>query len=469
MTAPHLAKLNLPQASHRVGAQHTIGSFQLTDHWFRVPLTHGLVFGKGEEASTDHTRANETIQIYAREVVNTSPDLTVSPERRPYMIFLQGGPGGKSPRPVTDSGWVAELSKTHQLILLDQRGTGNSTPLTARNITEQGTTEEQVSYLELFRADSIVADAEVVRDFLTQGRADKRWSTMGQSYGGFLTLSYLSFAPESVKDSRMTAGLAPIRAKVDDVYRSTLQRVKERNEEFYGWYPEDQERAAQIADFLRKNTVYLPTGERLTDHRFQMLGHFLGGNGRVHGLHYVLESAFAEGEERLSSQFLAAVGAEVSFQANPLYGLMHETIYADGPAGSGSPSAGATGWSAQRMAAERQDFSPEAETLLFTGEHIFDWYYREDPALVPLADVAQALAEKDDWGRLYDHSQLAQNQTPLVAAAYTPDIYVDYEHSMSTASWVGSTRVWTSETHHHDGLGVDGPAILEHLKNLLAD
>lgn len=464
MVAPTLPIF--PAPTHRVGASHTIGSLKLTDHWFTVPAAHGLVFGKGADAAASSRFAKESITVFAREVTDTSPALTTGADERPFMVYLQGGPGGRGPGPVSDGGWIAELAKTHRLILLDQRGTGNSTPLSARALSSLGSPELQAEYCELFRADSIIADAEIVREFLLAGRTDRRWSTMGQSFGGFLTLSYLSFAPESVRDARMTAGLAPIRAHVDEVYRHTYERMAERNREYYGWYPEDEALAVRIAEHIAKNEETLPTGERLTPERFQMLGNYMGGNGRIHGLHYVLESAFAESERYLSDQFLASVSEQVSFQANPLYALLHETIYADG---TDSPSPAPTAWSAARMHTERPDFAADAETLLFTGEHIFPWYYEQDPALRPLAPVAQLLAEKDDWGRLYDHDQLAANTVPLAAAAYRPDVYVDYEHSMNTANWVGATRVWTSETHHHDGLGQDGTLILGHLKNLLAD
>ncbi len=91
------------------------------------------------------------------------------------------------------------------MVLLDQRGTGMSSPLSARTITAVGDAQVQAEYTELFRADSIIADAEAVREVLLADRADKRWSTIGQSFGGFLTLSYLSFAPQSLRDCRITA------------------------------------------------------------------------------------------------------------------------------------------------------------------------------------------------------------------------------------------------------------------------
>ncbi len=459
----------LPQPAHRIGATHTIDNLQLIDHWFTLPATHGLKFSHGDDAAQQHRYARHSITVFAREVINTAAHLTTPAEQRPYLLYLQGGPGGASPRPATESGWIAEISTTHRVILLDQRGTGNSTPLTHSVIGTLGTLKEQIDYLELFRADSIIADAEAIRILLLAGQTNQRWSTLGQSFGGFLTLSYLSFAPEALTNCRITAGLAPIRAHIDDVYRHTYTRTKERNEQYYSWYPEDREHAGTIANFLRENTVHLPTGEQLTDHRFQMLGHYLGGNGRVHGLHYVLESAFAEGKNHLSARFLDSINHVVSYAPNPLYALLHESIYADGPTGSDSPSPAPTNWSAARIAQEFPEFSPTAQTPLFTGEHIFPWFFTEDPALAPLHDLAHALAEKKDWGRLYDHEQLARNDVPVAAAAYEPDIFVDYEHSMKTAAHVGNVHVWSSPTHHHDGLGVDGTLILRHLTNLLAN
>jgi hypothetical protein len=56
------------------------------------------------------------------------------------------------------------------------------------------------------RADSIVADAELVRKALlavpassasgSGSGSDGRWSILGQSFGGFCALTYLSMAPQ---------------------------------------------------------------------------------------------------------------------------------------------------------------------------------------------------------------------------------------------------------------------------------
>jgi pimeloyl-ACP methyl ester carboxylesterase len=66
--------------------------------------------------------------------------------------------------------------------MLDQRGTGRSTPVGA---LVGLTATEQADYLAHFRADSIVRDAEWIRRQLDV----ERWSVLGQSFGGLCVTS----------------------------------------------------------------------------------------------------------------------------------------------------------------------------------------------------------------------------------------------------------------------------------------
>ncbi|MCP3424488.1 alpha/beta hydrolase [Rothia sp. AR01] len=439
---------------HRAGPRRRVEDLELVDHRFRVPLTHGWAYGHGEpfDAAAAPGLAREEVELFACVVTDVGPRAPLPPGERPYLLYLQGGPGMGAPRPLSSSGWIAALAPHYRIVLMDQRGTGLSTPLSAEALRRRGGPEAQAAYLEHFRADSIVADAESIRLALTAGEPERRWATLGQSFGGFCTLSYLSFAPESLLHSWITAGLAPLTVPPREVYRATFQRMAERNAEFYGWYPEDVDAAARVAAHLEREDVRLPTGERLTPHRFQMAGQLLGGTGRVHGLHYLLESAFAEGPGRLSEGFLRDVSEIVSFAGRPLYALMHEAIYCDGPGV-------ASGWAADAVRAERPDYEA-ARPLMFTGEMIHPWYFEEDPALIPLAETARLLAEKDDWGRLYDRGRLALNTVPVAASAYRHDVYVDHDLALATAASVAGLSAWTSETHHHDALGQDPDAVL---------
>lgn len=428
--------------SHLVAGEHEFRGMRTVEHHFTLPL--------------DHARPEAgVINVFARELSSTEHG---DPAALPWLLYLQGGPGGASPRPGSLSGWMAEAAKTFRILLLDQRGTGLSTPATRQTLALCGDAAAQSAYLTHFRADSIVRDAEAIRTLLGAGT----WSTFGQSYGGFCTLTYLSIAPEALERCLVTGGLASITASADEVYRATYARMAERNAEYFGWYPGDRAVLERIIGHLHGTAEHLPDGRRLTVGLVQMLGQFLGGNSRVHQLHHVFEQAFVPtpGGERLSDAFLAAVQAQAERGTSPLYALMHESIYSQGPA---------TDWSAQRVLAEFPAFSPDAASPLLTGEMVYRWYFENDPALRPLEAVAELLAERDDWGPLYDPAALAANTVPVAAAVYTHDVYVDRNLSLATAAAVGNTRVWESADFHHDGIADEGAVIFAKLLELTSD
>jgi proline iminopeptidase len=428
----------MAEARHEIRARHEFRGLRTVEHHFTVPL--------------DHTApGSETITVFAREYVSSAHSVDAA-EKLPWLLFLQGGPGGRGNRFGSLGGWSKAAAKDFRILMLDQRGTGLSTPVDRNTLPLRGSAAEQAKYLELFRADSIVADAELIRTAL----GAPAWTVYGQSYGGFCALTYLSFAPEGLREVLITGGLAPLTGPADDVYRATFQRVAARNAEYFSWYPEDRLLVERIARHLRGTKEYLPDGGPLTVERFQMVGAFLGGNTRVDGLHYLLEDAFTESPDgpRLSDPFLEQVQGIVSRRSNPLYALMHESIYGQGQA---------TDWSAWRVLDEYPEFRPDAEPLLLTGEMVYPWYFDQDPALQPLRDVANLLAAKQDWAPLYDVHQLAANLVPVAAAVYSDDIYVDRKLSLETAAGVRGLQVWETGDFHHDGIADDGEGIFARL------
>ena len=77
-------------------------------------------------------------------------------------MFLQGGPGFEATRPTSPpSGWMKRALADFRVLLLDQRGTGRSTPVGA--VIPGETAEDQAAYLSRFRADAIVGDCEWIR------------------------------------------------------------------------------------------------------------------------------------------------------------------------------------------------------------------------------------------------------------------------------------------------------------------
>ena len=409
----------------------------LTDRHFSVPLDHGKPDG-------------ERIEVFGREVDAAGGGPL------PWLVFLGGGPGVAAQRPAGRSTWLDRALRDYRVLLLDQRGTGRSTRLTARSLARLGPPAAQAEYLACFRADSIVLDCELIRRDLCG--PDEPWTVLGQSFGGFCAVTYLSFAPHGIRDALIAGGLPGLGETAEDVYRRTYPLVAARNAAHYDRYPGDIEAAREVAGHLAARDVRLPDGSPLTVERFQSVGAMLGGADGSHELHYLLEDPW-DGDGGLSDAFLAGVADHTSFLRAPLYAVLHEATYAQGPA---------TRWAAQRVRAEFPAFDPAGAVegdapLLFTGEMIYPWMLEADPALVPLREAAELLAERDGWPPLYDPARLAANDVPVAAAVYHDDMYVPAPLSLRTAAAVRGLRAWVTNEWQHDGLRVSGGRVLDRL------
>ncbi|WP_144658754.1 alpha/beta fold hydrolase [Paenarthrobacter nicotinovorans] len=441
-----MAETHSPTPEHTIRARHEFRGVRTAEHYFTVPLVH---------SPANNGEIGETITVFAREYSSTAHTAEEA-AKLPWLLFLQGGPGGRGNRITSLAGWMKAAAREFRILMLDQRGTGLSTPVEQRSLELRGDASAQAEYLAHFRADSIVADAEFIRGVLGSGP----WSVMGQSFGGFCALTYLSFAPAGLREVLITGGLAPLEGPADRVYQATFKRVAARNAEYFQWYPEDREKVTKIVRHLEQTPEFLASGERLTPERFQMVGSFLGGNTRVDSLHYLLEDAFIEtlDGQRLSETFLEQVRSLVSRAGNPLYAVLHESIYGQGEA---------TNWAAWRVLDEYPEFEPGADQPLLTGEMVYPWYFEQDPALVPLRDVAELLAARKDWEPLYDTAVLATNTVPVAAAVYQDDIYVDHDLSLETAAAVRGLQAWVTSEFHHDGIAEDGEGIFKRLLGMV--
>ncbi|MEU3904333.1 alpha/beta fold hydrolase [Streptomyces goshikiensis] len=419
----------------------------LTDHHFTVPLDHAHPDG-------------ESIELYAREAVATGRD----PEGLPWLLYLEGGPGFGARRFIGRQAWLGRALAEYRVLLLDQRGTGRSTPVSRQTLPLRGTPAQQAAYLAHFRADAIVRDCEAIRPQLTGGAP---WTVLGQSFGGFCATRYLSTAPEGLAAALLTGGLPSLDATADEVYRAAYPRIERKNLAHYARYPADVERARRIAVHLAETPVRLPGGYRLTVEAFQSLGILLGTGDGSHQLHYLLEDAFVPTPDgpALSDAFLEGVHAQLSFAGHPLYALVHEALYAQDPAAP-------TAWAAERVRAEHPRFDAAKtlagdEPLLFTGETIHPWHFTADPALAPLRETAELLAARTGWEPLYDPARLAANEVPVAAAVYHDDMYVDTEHSLRTARAIRGLRTWVTDEFEHDGVRAGGPRVLDRLLALV--
>ena len=81
----------MAEAGHEVRARHEFRGMRTVEHYFTVPLDHSAPDG-------------EAITVFAREYVSASHSAD-SAQNLPWLLFLQGGPGGRGNRFGSLGGW----------------------------------------------------------------------------------------------------------------------------------------------------------------------------------------------------------------------------------------------------------------------------------------------------------------------------------------------------------------------------
>lgn len=413
-----------PRLGRMAATTRRMQDLTIEDHTITVPLVWG------DAADT------RTIEVYAAVVSREGgADL-------PFLVFLQGGPGNEAPRPFhapVGPSWLDAALAHYRVVLIDQRGTGRSTPVGDADLARGAT--ELVELITHLRADSIVRDCEAIREHL--GAAT--WSVLGQSFGGFTTLSYLSTDAASVREAYITGGLSAVGRHPDEVYSLTYDKLREGSARYYRRFPHHRDRFRRLADLAGTGGIVLPDGEVVSVSRLRSLGMLLGSNDGWQTLYGLLE------REPHTNAFRYDLMRALPFSArNPLYYVFHESSYADGAA---------TRWSADRV--EPEDF--REDVTLLTGEHARRDWLDTVPGLAPWKDVALAVAEVE-WPRLYDVGALTASGAHGAAAVYANDLYVPLEFSLETAALLPGITPWITSEHEHSGLR--SGEVLPHLIDL---
>jgi len=373
------------------------------------------------------------------------------------------------------------------LLYLDYRGTGLSTPINAKHVTSLGDATTQADYLRLFRQDNIVRDLEAVRLCLTEDFPPqlKQWSTFGQSFGGFVSLTYLSRYPEALRESFLTGGLAPVGKAPEEVYEATFKTVVDRNRAYYKKFPEDVERVRRIAHHIARSAdgaIPLPGGGFLTVQRFLSIGIAFGAHGGLNSVHVQVLKMAADLDQFdfFTRSTLTSFEQNLQFDIAPIYGILHEAIYCYKPGV-------ASNWAAARVGSKLKEFSwigepgkpstggftipPAGEPLFFSGEMVFPFHFDTFPELMELKDAAEVLAKYDQWEELYDEDALRNNahEVPVYAASFVEDMSVDFELARETAKMVKGIRVYETNSMYHNALRAKSEEVLRELCKMRDD
>ncbi|MDR0989833.1 MAG: alpha/beta hydrolase [Propionibacteriaceae bacterium] len=405
-------------------ASYLVPGLWVTDHTIKVPLEWG-------------DESWGTINFFYREVTD--------PNRRgddlPLLLFLPDGPGRPSPRPTPELAWLRQAVEHYRVILPDPRGTGRSSLIDGEDIARFDDPAEAAWYLGRFLADAVVRDLEHLRIKVLGGR---RWTTLGDGYGGFLTLTYLSQHPAAFEGGLINGGVPGLPASASDVCRASFARVEHLSRQFYRRYPADQPITASIVERLSDGDVVLPNGDPLTVSRFQHSAGDLTATGSFERLHWRLDSAFAR-TSRLSDQFLYDVMNQTAGADIPLFSVLRELIY-------GSGANGPINWAADRELERHPEFAPDAKPLLFFGDQVFPWMFDDIYELRPFKPAVDVLMQQVTWPRLYDANQLAANEVPLECVVYWDGRSGDAPTQLETLQGIGNVNVWVTNEFGPDEL-----------------
>ncbi|KAA8644230.1 proline iminopeptidase [Aspergillus tanneri] len=430
------------------------GKLRVAELFFDVPINYSQP-------------SDGTLRLFARSVrrLTTPVQPTKDDSHLPWLVYLQGGPG-MGCRPPQEYSWVGTaLDKGYQVLLLDQRGTGLSSTITANTLALQGHPVKQAEYLKNFRADNIVRDCEAIRRCLTADHpeGERKWSIIGQSFGGFCSTTYLSMFPEGLTEAFICGGLPPLVDGPDPVYELTYEKVVERNKAYYAKFPEDVDRVKQIIKYLQTNLVRVPSGA-LTPERFQQLGIMFGMHGGLDSVHDLILRTWNDLEifGFLTHPTISAIESYGDFNNNVLYAVLHESIYCQGRASN---------WSADRHRAADSQFSINTDLpeIWFTGEMVYKDMFDSYDELKQIKDAAEIIAKTDDWPVLYDEAQLKRNEVPVYAATFLEDMYVHYDLASKTASKIKGVKKFTTNTMYHNAIRGKSDELMQQLFALRDD
>ena len=400
--------------------------------------------------------ARGTIEVFARIVAaHDGGD-------RPYAVYLQGGPGVEAPRPSLEPAspsWLPRVLADYRLILLDQRGTGRSTPLGLDtpapglrddSVPEAGRTLRTASpaaaaeYLTHFRADAIVLDA---LDVLGHLGADTV-TPIGQSFGGFTTVHWLSAHPEPLAGAIMTGGLPAVDRSPQQIYAVTWDILRRKSLAFYDRFPGNRHRMEELADLAGAGEILLPSGQSVSPARLRTLGHRLGATGGAEQLHWLLQL------DHRGPAFRHDLAAMLPFGGrNPLYAVLHESSMANGHP---------TDWAAETTMPD----DVRADPTLLGGEHLHPGLFDEDAELAPWREIAHRVAQHP-WPALYDPEALQRVRVPAAAIVYFDDAYVATAHSLETAALMPTLTPWVTNEWEHNGIRASGTEVIDRLIGLV--
>lgn len=403
--------------------------------------------------------------VYADARRASEPIISNDWASRPLLLYLCGGPGANNPpcRVPAMNRWL--LRRGYCILYVNYRGCGDSSPVRAKALLKRGLRDDgmMAQYISHFCQDNIVRDLEAIRKCLSLlASRDIKWTILGQSYGGYISLTYLSMHPEGLQEVFVTGGLPPCGMDLQDYFRVEYRDIVAKNKAWYATYPDAdalvRRTLERIAEIGPRNIRMTGRGY-MTGQKLLTLGRQFGskvGFPEVYNLLLRIERDLVS-TRRLSPETIEEFENILHVDERPLYPLLLEQTWCSG---------GRTSWAAERVARELPGFeylrrdargaypdpaaaTPPGRPIYFTANTYCRFHYDTHEELVDLAGAAERLAQHD-WDCPYDYDRLAANEVPVYAVIFEKDMHLDPGVAVDTAAKVRGLRRVVDPGWHQD-------------------
>ncbi|PSR92269.1 Alpha/Beta hydrolase protein [Coniella lustricola] len=446
--------------------------FLVTELAFQVPLDYSpssaqedtlhvvahMVYGEKSLKKTTRVQENWTQSILE----------DTSLRRRPILLYLCGGPGADNPPCRVSQMNRTLLHKGYSILYVDYRGCGDSSPVSSRKLQQRSQFDDskKAQYLTKFGQDNIVRDLEAIRlclsNILASGKTIK-WTTLGQSYGGYISLTYLSMHPEGLQEVFITGGLPPCGMNIENYFRVEYQDIVARNKAFYQAYPDADalvRKIMRLISHIGPKNIQMSGRGYMTGQKLLTLGRQFGskvGFPEVYNLLRKIESNLKT-DGQLHADTTHEFESILHIDERPLYPILLEQTWCSG---------GPTRWAAERVARTIHGFeylranadgaypdialTPAEQPIYFNANTYCRFHYDTHEELIDLKAAVELLAEHD-WECPYDYEKLRANRlaVPVYAIVFEQDMHLEAGVAAKTASMVGGLKVVIDPGWHQD-------------------
>lgn len=351
------------------------------------------------------------------------------------------------------------LNKGYSVLYVDYRGCGGSSPGSFRHFQDD---REKASTISHYCQDNIVRDLEAIRLCISAlaGKPTK-WTILGQSYGGYISLTYLSIHPEGLDEVFITGGLPPCGMDLEEYFRIEYRDIVAKNKAWYAEYPDGDALVRRVLGLITKigpRNIRMTGRGYMTGQKLLTLGRQLGSKVGFPEIYHLLVQIERDltSTAQISFETIKEFESTLHIDERPLYPILLEQTWASG---------GQTNWAAERVVREIPGFeylrtdeqgnypdpslTPAHQPIYFTANAYCRFHFDTNEELIDLKGAAEILHRKD-WECPYDYDALAANTVPVYAIVFKEDMHLDVGVAEMTAAKVGGMQVVTDPGWHQD-------------------